>query len=193
MEEKIVGEYYLEEDIYGVGSNLNLTNNGVFEYRWQEGLINGKTIGKFVVLGDNIVLNSDYQPDDDEFKDNFKLLKKELNQLDSIKVRIVDNKKQAFEGAMCMLKRKDSVVFFKETDFKGEVLLPKIKVDSLCAYYLAHDYVSISMDNFNYDDISIELEEKNPQFEFYHFFSNKKLKFKNNKLIGSKEKFKKVK
>ena len=87
-ENKMVGIYTLDVDFYGVDSRISLNKNKTFKYEWGTGLISGITNGKWKYEDGFIVLHSELQPDDKEFKNQYKILKNELNNLDSINIKV---------------------------------------------------------------------------------------------------------
>lgn len=187
--ESIKGIYILDEDIYGIGSNIEIKENNLFEYQWQQGLIRGTTKGNYKIEGNKIILNSDLQPDGDEFQNKYEIIENNYKNTDSIKIKVEYKEGDAMQYAACFLKKKDSVVFGKASHYNGVAVLPKIDADSLCVSHIGFDYVSIPLNEFKYDDIIIRLIERNPDLEYYQFFSNRKFKYRKGKLKGTSEKF----
>ena len=188
---KLEGKYVLDGDFYGLGSELNIIGDNKFEYRWQEGLINGMTNGNYSINKNEIIFNSEFQPNDKEFQNKYRIVESKYKNTESIKIKVISENNHVLEYANCFLKKGDSIVYGAASDEKGFAELSKINADSLCVSFISHDYVSIALETLKDDYLVIELNEKNPDFEFYHFFSNEKFKYRGNKLIGTSEKFKK--
>ncbi|PHR71379.1 MAG: hypothetical protein COA67_06655 [Lutibacter sp.] len=186
---KIQGEYILDDNFYGIGSSIKIKGNNSFEYEWVTGLINGITKGKYVINNNKIILNSEFQPESEEFQNKYRILESENKNLDSIKIRVLEKNGITLNYATCILINGDSLIYVTESDNYGFAKIPKVDADSLGISFIGYDYASIPLNNLKSDYLAIELNEKNPDFEYYQFFTNKNFKIRNNKLIGDKEKF----
>ena len=187
--EIIEGVYILGNGVYG--NKLVLKENYKFEYNWAGGLLEGKTLGDWKIEEDFIILNSELQPRDEAFKNQYKILKSEFKHLDSIQIKVLDENRVPMQNADCYLKKNDSVIYNITSNSQGIAKLPKMKADSLCVSFSFYDYVSIPLNNFHKDEIILELNQTNQSLEFYQFFTNEKFKYRRNKLIGSSTKYSK--
>jgi hypothetical protein len=61
----LVGTYYWE-GFYGVCSDIVLCKDSTFIYSWRQGLAGGTTTGRWFVDRNILILNSDFQPEDEE-------------------------------------------------------------------------------------------------------------------------------
>ena len=175
-ENKLIGTYHWT-GIYGVGTSIELKKDGVFEYNWVTGLINGTTIGTWTVEGKKIKLNSDLQPDTDLNKD-FEIIRIEKRDTSLLTLKVLDSNDNPVYFANCFLEHNNKVIKSSSTDLNGFTKLNKIDSDSLTIQFVGYKTVKIKYDK-TVSHYEIKMKEIN---DYYEYFTDKVLIFKNDRL-----------
>jgi hypothetical protein len=175
-ENKMLGTYHWT-GIYGVGASIELKKDGVFEYNWVTGLINGTTIGTWTLEGRKIKLNSEFQPDSDLNKD-FEIIWTEKSDTDLLTLKVLDSNGSPVCFASCFLEHNNKVIESSTTDLNGFAKLNKIDSDSLVIRYIGYKTVKIKYDK-TVTHYEIKMKEIN---NYYEYFTEKVLIFKNDRL-----------
>ncbi len=178
--DNVIGEYELDEDFYGVGSEIKLLGDSTFIFDWFQGLISGRTTGSWNMKNNNLYLTSDEQPPSDR-NWNYSICMKNLKQ-DSITIRVFDEEGTPLFGANCFVKGK-GVKVVGSVGVDGEFKFPKVDVDKLRVEYVSHQSVNAYIRGADF--IEIYMEESS---DYYTYFFNSKWKFKNGELYDPKNK-----
>lgn len=171
-ENKLIGTYHWK-GIYGVGASIELKKDGVFEYNWVTGLINGTSIGTWTVEGRKLILNSDLQPDTD-----FEIIRVEQRDTSLLTLKVLDSNDIPLYHANCFLEHNDKVIESSSTDLNGFAELNKVDSDSLTIQFIGYKTVKVKYDK-TVSHYEIKMKEIN---DYYEYFTDKVLIFKNNRL-----------
>lgn len=172
-ENKLIGTYHWK-GIYGVGASIQLKKDGVFEYIWVTGLINGTTIGIWTLEGRKIKLNSEFQPDTDLNKD-FEIIKTEQSGTNLLTLKVFDTDNSPIYFANCFLEYNYKVIESSTTDLNGFAKLNKMDSDSLTIQFIGYKRVKIKYDK-TVSHYEIQMKEVN---DCYEYFTDKVFLFKN--------------
>ena len=197
----LLGEYIRNYHSYGIGATMELKENKVFEYHWQQGLNSGVTKGTWKKSGRHIVFNSELQP----ILYNYSVIvDSKKGSQDSLSIRMLGNDKLPMPYVVVRLVNKDKEIIFNTlTDFDGLAKLPKASSDSIKLIMTHIDFENIIRDypKNSYPFISIpdstvghyqfQINMGPPSRLNFRYFTNEKWKYKNTKFVGVKYPFSK--
>ena len=175
-ENKILGTYHWT-GIYGVGASIELKKDGVFEYNWVTGLINGTTIGTWTLEGRKIKLNSEFQPDTNLNQD-FEIISTEKSDTGLLTLKVLDSNGSPVYFARCFLEHNNKVIESSTTDLNGFAKLNKLDSDSLKIQFIGYKTVKIKYDK-TVSHYEIKMKEIH---DYYEYFTDKVLIYKNKRL-----------
>ena len=170
-EDRLEGKYNWK-GIYGVGASIDLKKNGIFEYNWVSGLLNGTTVGTWKIEGRKIRLNSNIQPSAD-----FDIIKAEHDDTNALSVKVSDINDNPIYFANCFLLSNNKVIESAATDLAGVAQLPKIKADSLKIQFVGYKNIKLK-----YDQTASIYHFKMKEISHYRFFTDHELTCKRNRL-----------
>ena len=175
-ENKLLGTYHWK-GIYGVGASIQLKKDGNFEYNWVTGLKNGRTIGTWAFDGRKIKLNSEFQPDID-LNNDFEIIKTEQSDAKLLTLKVFDTNDNPIYLANCFLEHNNKAIESITTDLNGFAKLNKVDSDSLKIQFIGYCTVKIKYDK-TVSHYEIHMKEVN---DYYEYFTDKVLNFKNDRL-----------
>jgi hypothetical protein len=175
-EDKLLGTYHWN-GIYGVGASIQLKKDGVFEYNWVTGLVNGTTIGTWTLERRKIKLNSEFQPYTDLKKD-FEIIKTEQSDTSLLTLKVLDTNDNPIYFANCFLAQNNKVIESSTTDFNGFAKLNKMDSDSLTIQFVGYKTVKIKYDK-TVSHYEIQMKEVT---DYYEYFTDKVFILKNDRL-----------
>ncbi len=157
----IVGVYHCED-----GSYFELSADSTFIYGWDVGqnVMKGTWLKKWNSL-------SLEQPPQPKYMRNDSVKMKSLD-LGFIKVNVFDTVGEPIPFVSVVFKKADKMVLYGTVDYEGEIIFPKVSVDSLFVDYMG--FKSIRKAIGNEDEIAVYLKESKEVFGFHSF----KLKIK---------------
>ncbi len=158
----------------------------VFEYNWVTGLINGTTIGTWTIEGKKIKLNSNLQSNLDLSKD-FEINKTERNDTSLLTLKVLDPNDNPIYFASCFLVQNNRVIEWSSTDFNGITKLNKVDSDSLTIQYVGYKTIKLKYDK-TVSHYEVKMKEVN---DYYEYFIDKILIFKNERLYDKTIKIRK--
>ncbi len=184
----IVAKYQWKEDIYGVGSSIELKENQTFEYNWQTGLIGGTTCGTWKREGNKISLKSEFQPS--QKGTDYEIIKSENHNLDTLKIKVFSSDNEILSFASCVLQLDKKTIAYTSTDLQGIATLPKVTADSLIISFIGYKTIQHPL-NKNMTYYELKMKESD---EYYEYVTNEIWIYKNDRLYDlsiKKDKFKK--
>lgn len=176
---KTVSGHYRTKGGFEWGSCIDLNQDSIFIYKWQSGLIFGKTTGKWKIEGNNLILNSDLQPQLDTLP-NYRIIKTEKNNANKITIDLFwTDSLEVLIGASGLMFYNGDTIERQVSDLNGRMIFKKQVADSLKISYIASR--DILMNDFNYDYYKIVTIAKNELM--YEFFTNEIWKIRGDYLI----------
>ena len=181
--ENLVGKYSWK-GIYGIGEILILNNDNTFEFKWQQGLMNGTSKGKYTLNKSILTLNSFKQP---ENTDNFKIhYLKSSEKNNSYFIKILDSNKIPLGFASCTYIKNGKIIEGKSADENGTLHITKKPIaEKLQIHFVGYKPAEIKLKDLKTDSFEITLiQEPN----YYEYFTNRKFKIINNQILSIKSK-----
>ncbi len=178
----IVGNYYMG-DHFELNSYIELFDDYSFEYRWQMGLLFGKTDGLWRLEGNNVILISNKQPLSEGTK-KYEIVETEREMSDSVIIKIIDSNNNPIPFSSIILKLNSEVVTAEISNMEGVVILAKQKADEIAISALFFAPISHILDtNVSYYEFKL-IEHDN----YYRYFTNEIWKYKNKRLYDPSRK-----
>ena len=176
---EIVGSYHVG-DYFELNKYIDLFDDSSFEYRWQMGLLYGKTTGMWKLEGKRIILNSDKQPLEKGAK-KYEISSIEREPSDSLRVGVFDLNNQPISFAHIILKLDSKIVTGKVLNIEGTAVIAKQKVDEILISAMFLEPISHSLDS-TVSFIEFKLYEYPDKY--YQFFTNEVWKYKKGRLYA---------
>lgn len=177
----ISGKYYYGLDPFTGSGVIHLKADGSFVFDYSVHLLNAKATGKWRIEDGFLVLNSDKQPDDEEFKYQPHVEEKEVPGSASVTIKVVDDTHLPLPGAKCSISAQQKVLSDFSDDagicsFEGVTAISSLMIE--LSGYRTIEYVPHSGKS-NAFEVTLEIEWQNDQF----FFTNDKWKIGDEKMI----------
>jgi len=181
-QDQLLGKYQWH-GLYGTASNITLKKDSSFVFHWQEGLISGTTKGKWHLQGNILILNSTRQPEE---KVKFEINSYEESNTREYKIHIQDKEKYSLQVAVCALLKDSTFIDATETNEYGICKLGMTnQANTLQISYIGYYHVEIPISELKGNEFSVTMYEGD---EYYKYFTNRKLKVANGRIINPKVK-----
>ncbi len=170
---------YLWSPMYGVGETFEFKKDDTFIFKWQQGLIQGETIGSYTKKESSLFLSSSKQPVKTE-KFKIKSLSNTKNDKEYY-VKVIDKKNAPFGYANCFFIKNDSIIGGTLAKEDGAITFSKDdNFDKILISFVAHYDAEIDLKEISSNSIEVVLVSKP---EYYEFFTNELLKIRGNKIL----------
>lgn len=176
-QDQLLGKYQWH-GLYGIASNISLNQDSSFVYHWQQGLISGTTKGKWDLEGENIILNSQYQPEETE---KYEIDSFNHSKTGAYKIRVKDEKNYSLPFVACVLMKDSTVIDGAETNENG-----------ICELKISNQANAIEISGVGYFTVKLPIYKlKGNEFsitmyegsKYYQYFTNRKWKVTYKRLI----------
>jgi hypothetical protein len=161
------------------GSNISLNKDSTFIYKWQTGLIYGETTGKWKLSGNNLVLDSDLQPQKDTPSSFYIIDKRNTNSSDIVFDLYFPDSTDVLIGANGLMFHDGDTIRNVFSDIHGNMRFPKQENDSIKILFIGLKDILIS-DSVN-DYFKIATVDNNGNM--YEYFTNETWQVRGNHLI----------
>lgn len=177
-QDQLLGKYQWH-GTYGIASNITLNKDNSFIYHWQQGLIGGTTKGTWILQGNTLLLNSTRQPEE---KTKFDINSYKETNTGEYKIHILDKEKNSLHFAVCALLKDSTFIDGTETNENGICKLDMTnKANTVQISYLGYTTVEIPISKLRGNEFSVTMFEGE---EFYEYFTNRKWKVTNRRIIN---------
>jgi hypothetical protein len=165
------------------GSRIELKNDSTFTYEWQVGLVMGRTSGKWFIDRNKLILNSDFQPQQDTIP-NYRLITRRNASTNEIILDLLKPKnKQPLFGAYGLMYYNGDIIDQQTSYNNGRLVFKKQLSDSILIIFPSQNLKEIVLKNINPGYYKIETIEKSIYNHEYEFFTNEIWKIRNKYLI----------
>jgi hypothetical protein len=174
----VIGVYYWQS-IYGVGSSISIDKDSTFEYNWVMGLNSGMTEGNWKLFKNNLILNSNEQPEVEVIKKINLLSDSTYICIDSSSV-LQNSYDLDFTSVKIVKKDKSSERLKLDSNYRF-VFFTK-NVDSVYIYSIFKTPIRLAVNELNYNHYCYKMK---PDKSRYRYFTNDIWKYKNNRLYNT--------
>jgi len=175
---QIFGKYQWN-GVYGIASNITLNKDNTFVYHWQEGLIEGKTLGTWHLQENNIlILNSERQ---EEKRKAYEISYFQKSNIGQYKIEIKDENENLLPFAACALIRDSIIISGTESNESGICKLDiTSEANTLEISYIGYSTIKLPISELKANEFSFTMFKSD---DYYKYFKNKEWKFNNGRII----------
>ncbi len=161
------------------GSMMDLKEDSNFTYKWRVGLFSGETTGKWLIEGNNLILNSDLQPQLSTLP-KYRLIIEANNNADKITFDLLwPDTVEALHGAVGFLFYNGDTIDSQVSDIEGRMVFKKQLLDSIKISFIGFKEIILTNINSDYYKIVTLWDDD----EMYEFFTNEIWKIRGDYLI----------
>ena len=169
---ELSGEFIWNESFFDVSESIELFSDSTFIFKWKQGLMWGKTQGRFTLKEGDVKLFSEYTHDSHKFN----LVVPPQTKQDYYEILVRHTESFKLVGASCIAFKEDKIIDGSSTNEMGICKLPIDNVDSISIEYVGYrDAGFPTTKNRSPKSLIVELVDG----EHYHYFIGEILKISN--------------
>ena len=163
--ENLFGKYEWK-GIFEVDSELIINPDKTFRYDWHTGLINGTTHGKWKLVGRDLILNSDKQPQESS---SIEMIPRDRTVDNRYEISVIDKEgKHELISVSCMLFKDTILIRGRNTDIHGNCYLTFDEVsDRIRFEYLGYRAVEILKEDLISNSFVLQMKEEDKHYRFF--------------------------
>ena len=179
-----ISGFYRTKGGFEWGSSIYLNIDSTFSYKWQVGLIIGVTTGIWSIKNDSLILNSDWQPQEDTVPDYYLIDRSKVDSGEFFFELFFPDTTEALIGANGLMFKNNDTIAWASSDIDGKMLFPLQDFDSIRIYYIGIKSINIVDKDYDYYKI-VAVEDSSTYL--YEYFTDEKWGILKDTLIDNTE------